>query len=270
LALLVAAFAVVAAAQESTKRYEPVPGQPGKDSVWVPTPFYTLDKMFEVVRLTPQDFVIDLGSGDGRTVIAAAKRGAHALGIEFNPKLVALSRELAEKAGVAERASFIEGDMFTADLSKATVLALFMLPDQLAKLTPKFLTLRPGTRIVLNTFSIPKWDADKAVRIGGKCKDWCTVLLYIVPAKVAGAWQLAEGELTLAQTFQKLSGTLSSGNTRRPITNARVSGDVISFRVGAAQYTGRVDGDTMTGSVKGRGTATWTATRKAAEPPPAP
>ncbi|MGH6770238.1 MAG: class I SAM-dependent methyltransferase [Xanthobacteraceae bacterium] len=262
LVLLVFCVAAVAAAQESTKPYEPVPGQSGKDSVWVPTPNYMLDKMFEVVRLTPQDFVIDLGSGDGRTVIAAAKRGARALGIEFNPKLVALSQQRAEKAGVADRATFVEGDMFTADLSKATVLALFMLPDQLAKLAPKFLTLRPGTRIVLNTFSIPKWDADQTRRIGGRCKDWCTVLLYVVPAKVAGTWRLGEGELTFQQTFQKVTGTLASADTRRPIADARLRGDTISFRIGGSQYSGRVNGNTMTGRVKGRSTGTWTATRE--------
>jgi SAM-dependent methyltransferase len=262
LALLVVCVAGMAAAENSTKPYKPIPGQAGKDSVWVPTPRYTLDKMFEVVRLTPQDFVIDLGSGDGRTVIAAAQRGARALGIEFNPKLVALSRQNAEKAGVAERASFVEGDMFTADLSKATVLALFMLPDQLAKLTPKFLSLQPGTRIVLNTFAIPKWDADQTARIGGKCKDWCTVLLYIVPARVAGTWRLADGELTLAQTFQKLTGTLSTESGRWPIVNGRMRGDIISFRAGNSYYTGRVDAGTMTGSAKGRGTRKWTASRK--------
>jgi hypothetical protein len=262
LALCLASVAAVVAAQESKKPYEPVPGQSGKDAVWVPTPPELVEKMLDLAKVTKEDFVIDLGSGDGRNVIAAAKRGARAVGVEYNSKLIELSRQLAEKAGVADKASFVRHDMFTYDISKATVLALFLLPEHFRKLTPRFLALRPGTRIVVNTFQIPKWDADETERINGKCSQWCTALLWIVPARVAGTWQLAEGELRLRQTFQKLSGTLSSGKVRVPIKNGLMRGNAISFSVGDTQYTGLVEGNSMTGELKLRGSGTWKATKK--------
>src|SRR5919112_2236907 len=144
--LLVLVIAGSAQAQEKPKPFEPTVGQAGKDVVWVPTPPELVEKMLDIAKVTPQDYVIDLGSGDGRNVIAAAKRGARAYGFEFNPDMVALSRRRAQEAGVADKATFIEGDMFEADISKATVLALFMLPSNLDKLAPKFLALRTGTR----------------------------------------------------------------------------------------------------------------------------
>src|SRR6187549_939619 len=149
--LLFSLGAGTAAAQTAT--YEPQSGQAGKDVVWVPTPPELVENMLDMAKVTPQDIVMDLGSGDGRNVIAAAKRGARAYGFEFNPEMVALSRRKAQEAGVADRATFIEGDMFEADISKATVMALFLLPSNLDKLAPKFLALRPGTRIVNNTFN---------------------------------------------------------------------------------------------------------------------
>jgi precorrin-6B methylase 2 len=255
--------AVGAIAQNAQKPYEPVPGQAGKDSVWVPTPPEMVEKMLDLAKVTSADFVIDLGSGEGRIVIAAAKRGARALGIEYNPKLIALSRQLAEKAGVADKATFVRGDMFKADISKATVMALFMLPEQFTKLTPKFLSLQPGSRIVTNTFEIPKWEADQSEKINGKCTQWCTALLYIVPARVAGTWRLAEGgELRLQQNFQKLTGTLSSGPSRMPIADGRMRGTEISFSSAGASYTGLVNGKTMSGQVNGSSSGSWTATRR--------
>jgi SAM-dependent methyltransferase len=263
LKLLVALFVVAAAAVGAQEKpYEPVPGQAGKDAVWVPTPFATIEKMLDLAELTPQDFVVDLGSGDGRAVIAAAKRGAQAVGVEFEEKLVLLSRELAKKAGVADKATFVQHDMFTYDISKATVLPLFLLPEHFAKLTPKFLALKPGARIVINTFRIPNWEPDETAKAEGDCSHWCTALLYIVPAKVAGSWQLPEGELRLTQEFQKVSGTLASGGKRIPIKDARLRGDNISFSIGRAKYTGRVDGNTMSGSIAGKSTSTWTAVKK--------
>src|SRR3954451_11599603 len=132
--------------------YEPYEGQPGKDVVWVPTRTALVATMLNLANVTARDFVVDLGSGDGRMVIAAAKRGARALGVEYEPAMVALARRNAAAAGVAERASFVQGDMFEADLSQATVLALFLLPANLRRLAPKFLELPPGTRIVSNTY----------------------------------------------------------------------------------------------------------------------
>ena len=162
-------LAAVLAAQ-AVKPFEPVVGQEGKDVVWVPTPQALVDKMLDMARVTPQDYVMDLGSGDGRNIIAAAKRGARALGVEYNPKMVEYSQRAAAKEGVADKAKFVQGDMFTADISQATVLALFLLPDNLTKLTQKFVDLKPGTRIVMNTFGIPGWEAD--VKIGrASCRE---------------------------------------------------------------------------------------------------
>lgn len=254
-----AVVAVSALAQE--KAYEPVPGQAGKDAVWVPTPFVTVEKMLDVAKITPNDVAIDLGSGEGRMVIAAAKRGARAIGVEFEDKLVQLSRELAKKAGVADRATFVQGDMFAYDISEATVMPLFLLPEHFQRLTPKFLNLRPGARIVINTFRIPNWDPDETTKAEGDCNNWCTVHLWIVPAKVAGTWHLGKSELRLTQEFQKVHGTLMIGGKRVPISNGRLRGDNISFEVGKAKYNGRVDGNTMTGEMVGP-SGPWSATRK--------
>ncbi|MBI4476575.1 MAG: methyltransferase domain-containing protein [Acidobacteria bacterium] len=176
--LLAATLAAPATAQQS---FKPEVGQAGKDVVWVPTVPALVEKMLDLAKVTPDDFVIDLGSGDGRMVIAAARRGARALGVEFNPDMVQLSRQLAAEAGVGEKATFVEGDMFEADISKATVLALFLLPDNLARLEPKFRALKPGTRIVVNTFGIPGWEPDVTEQITGDCSSWCTAMLYHVP-----------------------------------------------------------------------------------------
>jgi ubiquinone/menaquinone biosynthesis C-methylase UbiE len=177
--ILLAASTVVQATVQQD--FKPVSGQQGKDVVWVPTSPALVDKMLDLAKVTADDFVIDLGSGDGRMVIAAAKRGARALGVEFNPKMVELSRQLAKEAGVADRATFIEGDMYEADISKATVLALFLLPENLRRLEPKFRALPPGTRIVVNTFGIPEWQADATEELKEDCVSWCIAMLYRIP-----------------------------------------------------------------------------------------
>jgi SAM-dependent methyltransferase len=163
--------------------YKPEVGQQGKDVVWVPTSPELVEKMLDLAKVGPSDFVVDLGSGDGRNVIAAAKRGARALGVEFNPEMVALSQRLAAEAGVSDKATFVQGDMFEADFSEATVLALFLLPDNLERLKPKFNKLKPGSRIVLNTFGVPGWKPDLTEQVQGECSSWCTALLYTLPAK---------------------------------------------------------------------------------------
>lgn len=174
------AFAIPAAQQG----FKPESGQPGKDAVWVPTSPELVEKMLDMAKVTAEDVVIDLGSGDGRMVIAAARRGARALGVEFNPDMVKLSRQAAAEAGVADRATFVEGDMFEADISEATVLALFLLPENLRRLEPKFRALRPGTRIVVNTFGIPDWEPVAKETIAGTCTSWCTAMLYRVPPRL--------------------------------------------------------------------------------------
>jgi Methyltransferase domain len=259
--LWLTAAGVFAQAQPAKEPYEPRVGQEGKDVVWVPSPQTVVDKMLDMAKVTPKDYVIDLGSGDGRTVITAAKRGAKAQGIEYNPDMVELSKRNAAKEGVGDKATFAKADLFESDLSQATVITLFLLPDINIKLRPKILDLKPGTRIVSNTFTMGEWTADETATVNGDCQSYCTALLWIVPAKVAGTWQLPQGQLVLKQTFQMISGTIRSGNVSTPITNGKLRGDQISFTAGGAQYTGRVNGNVIEGNVKGGTDSNWRATR---------
>jgi precorrin-6B methylase 2 len=236
------------------KPFEPQVGQAGKDVVWVPTPQAVVDKMLDMAKVTKTDVVMDLGSGDGRTVITAAKRGARAFGIEFNPDMVALSERAAKEAGVTERATFIKADLFETDLAKADVITMFLLPSINMKLRPKILDLKPGTRIVANTFTMEDWQADQTETVTDGCSSsWCTALLWVVPAKVGGTWNTPNGALTITQTFQMLSGTL--GNQA---IQGRMHGNEITFTAGNTKYTGTVDGSTM----KISSPAGFTATKK--------
>jgi SAM-dependent methyltransferase len=244
--LMVLLLAVAGGAEAQQKPFEPTVGQAGKDVVWVPTPPELVEKMLDMAQVGPNDIVMDLGSGDGRNIIAAAKRGATAIGVEFNPDMVGLSNRLAKEAGVAGKATFIEGDMFTADISKATVMALFLLPDNLRKLTDKFYNLKPGSRLVLNTFAIPEWEADVTETIQGDCVSWCTSLLYFVPAKVGGTWKTPQGELTLTQTFQNVTGTMVMNGKPVNVTG-KLKGDQIALTAGNVQMTGKVNGDRIEG-----------------------
>ncbi len=262
LTLCLTAFAAGAYAQTATTEYKPEVGQDGKDVVWVPTPDGMVEKMLEMARVTPKDFLMDLGSGDGRTVIAAAKRGARALGVEYNPDMVELSKRNAAKEGVTEKAQFVKADLFETDFSKATVITMFLLPDINLKLRPKILNLRPGTRIVSNSFTMAEWKADQTATVKENCTTYCTALLWIVPAKVDGNWQVGDGELKLKQEFQMLTGTLTAGGTETAIKGS-LRGDRITFTAGAATYTGRVNGSTIVeGAVKGGGSDKWAATKK--------
>ena len=258
---VVVAASLVMQVQAAQGQFQPQVGQAGKDVVWVPTPQVVVDQMLDMAKVTQQDFVMDLGSGDGRTVITAAKRGARAQGIEFNPNMVELSRGNAAKEGVTERATFTRGDLFEADLSKATVITMFLLPDINLKLRPKLLDLKPGTRIVSNSFTMGEWQADQTQTVEKGCTSWCTALLWIIPAKVDGAWKLPQGELTLKQSFQMLSGALKTGSSSAAITNGKMDGDQISFTAGGADYTGRVTGNAIDGTVNSKGSkSSWTAT----------
>ena len=270
LCLSVIAASVFAQAQPAKEHYQPQVGQEGKDVVWVPTPQPLVEKMLDMAKVTPRDYVIDLGSGDGRTVITAAKRGARALGIEYNPEMVGLSKRNAAKEGVSDKAHFVQADLFESNFSQATVITMFLLPEINLKLRPRILDLKPGTRIVSNSFTMGEWTADETATVSDGCSAYCTALLWIVPAKVEGTWQLPEGELTLKQNFQMISGTFKFGNSTSPITNGRLRGDRISFSAGGAQYTGRVSGNAMEGTVKTvGGGGTWSATR-AGKPAAAP
>jgi precorrin-6B methylase 2 len=237
-------------AQTASGQYEPKVGQQGKDVVWVPTPAEMVEKMLDLAGVTPKDMVIDLGSGDGRNVIAAAKRGARALGVEYNPDLVEYSRRTAEKQGVGDKAKFVQGDMYEADISEATVLALFLLPSNLERLMPKFLALAPGTRIVANTFGLSGWTAEATTSLADGCVSWCEAMLYIVPARVQGTWSLGPDTLELQQDVQRLSGTLKSGEQSVPLESGAIKGEVVTFAAAGKTYEGRVKGDTFDGVVK--------------------
>jgi SAM-dependent methyltransferase len=264
-ALLVAGFIASSAAgaeAQSAGDFQPTVGQPGKDVVWVPTPASLVEKMLDLAEVTPQDFVVDLGSGDGRNVIAAARRGARGRGVEYNPDMVALSRRNAAQQGVGDRAQFVEGDMFTAEFQEATVLALFLLPDNMRRLLPKFLALKPGTRIVANTFGFDEWEPDVTETVSGDCGSWCKALLWIVPGEARGTWRMPDGTLTLRQDYQKLFGTLRIGDREAPIDNGRMRGNQVTFSSAGAEYTGRVDGTRIQGTiVSGGQKRDFTATR---------
>ena len=176
----------------------------------------------------------DLESGDGRTVITAAKRGARATGIEYNPDMVELSKRNAAKAGVTDKATFVKADLFESDFSRATVITMFLLPDINLKLRPKILDLKPGTRIVSNTFTMGEWKDDETATVedSAGCSYYCTAHLWIVPAKVSGNWRLGDGDLALKQEFQMIQGTLKSGTNSQSISNGRLRGDTITFNAG--------------------------------------
>ncbi len=256
--LLVATALSSTAQEQGQKPFEPQVGQAGKDVVWVPTPQSLVDKMLEIAKATPKDYLIDLGSGDGRTVITAAKKGLTAHGIEYNPQMVEVARKAAKEAGVSDKATFEKADIFESDFSKAQIITMFLLPWINEKLSPKLLELPAGTRLVSNTFQMGDWQADETATVTEDCTNYCKALLWIVPAKAGGTWQLGEAELKLEQKYQMLTGTL--GPTQ--ITDGRLLGTEVSFTVGDAKYTGTVDGKSMTGTVSGGRNGNWSATMK--------
>jgi len=211
--------------------------------------------MLDMAKVTPSDYVISLGSGDGRVVIAAAKRNATALGIEYNPDLVEIARRIAAREGVGERATFKQGDMFKSDFSKATVLTLYLLRENNLKLRPHILNMKPGARIVSHDFDMGDWKPDQTrrYRLG-----WRTFYLWIVPAKVHGVWKLPDGEINFVQEFQYVSGTLLMGKKEAKLAG-KLIGSMISFTADGTEYTGTVGGNTITGTYAGGGF--WKAIR---------
>lgn len=257
-----------------TADFEPQVGQAGKDVIWVPTPEAVVVRMLQMAQVGPRDFVMDLGSGDGRTVIVTARKfGARSLGIEFNPDMVALSRKNAAQAGVAGKAKFVEGDIFTADFSCATVVTLYLLPDLNLRLRPKLLDMKPGTRVVSHQFAMADWQPDEISSFDGR-----SVHFWVVPAKVEGNWLLAYSvkggrarqKLSLAQKFQMIEGgiVLANGSTRLGLRDARLRGDRFGFafvdeRGVLREFSGRVRGDAMQGVMKvaGKPGPKWRARR---------
>ena len=263
---LVALFVPFAA---GAQKFEPQVGQAGKDVIWVPTPEEVVERMLTMAQVGPNDFVMDLGSGDGRTVIMAAKKfGARSLGIEYNPDMVKLSQENSQKAGVAERAQFRRADIFATDFSQATVITLYLLPALNMKLRPSILAMKPGTRVASHSFTMEDWEADEISTMDGR-----RAYFWIVPANVMGTWTLDAGgqkaEMTLEQTFQKINGTVALGNVQGGLREARMRGPQISFayvdQSGVRRdFAGQVNGRQMQGTFrdeKGQ-TGNWSASKK--------
>jgi len=260
--LLLVSIGAYAQSQPEVKEYAPREGQPGKDVIWLPTGESVVDIMLDLAKVTSQDYVIDLGSGDGRTVIAAAKRGARALGIEYNPDLVELSKRIAAREGVSDRTQFVKADIFESDFSQASVITLFLLPELNLKLRPQLLTLKPGTRIVSNTFPMGDWPPDETAEVAGQCATYCTALLWLIPARVEGEWRLPQGRLVLRQNFQTFSGTLDADGKSVAIASGQLKGDHITFTAGEVVYTGRVRDNEMQGEIRSSGgTGSWRAAR---------
>lgn len=264
---LSASLALAPSAVLAAEEFSPQIGQPGKDVIWVPTPDALVARMLEIAKVTPQDYLVDLGSGDGRTVIAAAKRGVSALGIEYNADMVTLSRRNAEAAGVTDRARFIQGDIFTTDFSKATVVTMYLLSSLNLKLRPTLLAMRPGTRIVSHAFTMGDWAPDETVNVEGY-----NAYMWIVPAKVHGRWR-ATGpggpfELTFEQTFQKITGKAAGGGLSPNVADPVLAANTVTFTLadtGGQQlrFRGTVNGDSIEGTVQGAANnpVRWSAKR---------
>ena len=250
--------------QEKVKEsYQPEPGQEGKDVRWFPTPQALVDKMLDMAKINPADFLIDLGSGDGRTVITAARRGVHAIGIEYDHDMVELSRRNAIREGVADRVEFIETDLFKYDFSKATVITLFLLPEINLRLRPQLLELKPGTRIVSTTFTMQDWQYDDMVKIADNTSKWTTAYLWIVPAKVGGTWKFNGGELKLVQKYQMVTGEIIMGGKSVKINAGKLRGNELTFNAGGTSYSCTAERNLMKGTSINKGQVTgWTAQRQ--------
>jgi SAM-dependent methyltransferase len=260
LSLFMIAFSLFSQEKNLNIDFTPEVGQPGKDVVWVPTPQELVDKMLSIAEVTSKDFVIDLGSGDGRTVISAAKLGARARGIEYNPDMVELSKKNAAIAGVSDKTEFIEADLFETDFSQATVITMFLLPEINLRLRPRLLDLKPGTRVVSNTFTMGEWEPDYEADTDENWNSWNRALLWIVPAKVEGKWKIGQSNLTFTQEFQFVQGTIETNGETSRITDGRLRGDIITFTIDGVVYTGRVSGNTMSGTLtRGSTKSDWLA-----------
>jgi phospholipid N-methyltransferase len=252
------------------QKFEPTVGQPGKDVIWVPTPVSLIEAMLDMAKVTPADYLIDLGAGDGRIAIAAAKRGLRSLGIEYDPDMANLCRENAAKEGVSAKAEFRQADIFETDFSAATVLTMYLLPSLNMKLRPTILDMKPGTRVVTHSFLMEDWEPDQSIAVEGR-----NAYLWIVPAKVEGDWVWTEngGEtvLSLTRTFQKIAGTLKVGSRESSLKYPLLDGDQITFKVdgnpaGTREFSGRANGGVIRGTIKGSDgkSVEWSAKRKAA------
>lgn len=244
--------------------FEPVVGQAGKDVIWVPTPPMLIERMLRMAQVTPSDTVIDLGSGDGRIAIAAARDfKARSFGLEYNPDMVALSRREAEKAGVAGRATFQEADIYKIDFSHATVLTMYLLPNINLDLRPTILRMKPGTRVASHQFNMGDWSPDDTADFSGRM-----AYLWIVPAKVDGKWAIEvpgnpaplSFTLSIKQEYQRISGSAGPGNTTLGLRDAVLTGDRMRFAFvddggNLREFSGTVNGSSISGEMRTDGAA---------------
>ena len=242
----------------------------GPDILYVATPAQVGVEMLKVAGVTPADVVYDLGSGDGRLVIAAARDfGARGVGVEIDAPLVQESREAAARAGVSDRATFLWQDLFTTDISAATVVTLYLRDDVNLRLRPKLLReLRPGTRVVSHDFGMGEWPPQRMLRARGPDREH-TIYFWLIPADAAGTWHVAlrtpeggtrEATLHLTQRLAGLEGELRTAEALTPISGGRVTGNEIAFTAGESVWRGRVSGDTAAG--RAGDTLEWTARRR--------
>jgi SAM-dependent methyltransferase len=244
-------------------------GQPGRDVMWLPTHDALMQRMLEVAQIGPQDVVYDLGAGDGKIAIAAARQfGARAVGIEYNIQLAKLAERRVQEAGVADRVQIIQGDIFEEDFSRATVLTLYLLDELNQMLRPTVLRMKPGTRVVSNTFAMGDWEPDEVINIAptvGRYQSR-TGYYWVVPAQIAGAWQLeglhapdhkdALPRLDFVQRYQRVAGSLSLQGVTQPLLGVRLKGADLSFSFidvqGELKWVRvRVEGEAMAGEMSG-------------------
>jgi hypothetical protein len=254
---------------ECERDYKPQVGQSGKDVVWVPTPDELVNRMLTMARVTPKDYVVDLGAGDGKIAIAAGKNfGATALGIEYNPDMAKLAQCFVEAAGVTDKVRIIQGDIFKEDFSKATVVTMYLLPELNVRLRPTLLAMKPGTRVTSHQFTMGDWEADETAEL-----EYRSAYLWIVPARVEGNWAFRdEGGKTgfsvaIAQKYQRISGDAGMGGNRNPLVGATLRGEDIKFAFNddkgqTRTFTGTVRGNDMSGTLRGPGNAEVKVTGK--------
>jgi hypothetical protein len=224
-------FLLQACSVLQSETYVPKRGQMGKDVMWLPTSDDLVFKMLDAAQVGPRDELVDLGAGDGKIPIAAARQfGARAWGIEYNKDLAALAQRNAQRAGVAERVRIVHGDIFKEDFSKATVVTMYLLEELNAQLRPTILAMKPGTRVLSNTFSMGDWEPDQVIRVSNG-----TGYFWTVPANVAGLWTLSgldengNATLKLEQSFQRLGGSLTLQGKTQNLLGARIEGSVLHF-----------------------------------------
>ena len=270
--LLLSLFLLLSGAALAQK-YEPQVGQAGKDVIWVPTPDDVVERMLTMAQVTPKDTVFDLGAGDGKIAIMAAKKfGARAYGIEYNPDMAKHANANAQAQGVAGngqgKALIRQGDIFASDFSSATVVTMYLLPGLNMKLRPTLLSMRPGTRVVSHSFTMEDWEADEISSVDGR-----RAYFWVVPAQVQGTWSLDAGarpqDLVFEQTFQKIAGTVAFGPVAGGLRDPRLRGSQISFsfvdQAGVRRdLAGVVTGSKMEGSWRDEkgGSGRWSATKK--------